>query len=125
MSLLHISELPPQRSDEALALAWLGSGCSDTEWADLLQKGERAQCGLLCATALGGVLLGLASYEVRQEGLLGRILRVGLFVAFELGGKGSTRAALRAALDQLGERLGCGAVLFTQDARGLTQTALF
>ncbi|WP_300974987.1 hypothetical protein [Sphingomonas sp. LHG3406-1] len=115
MALIHVSELPPQRVDEASGLVRLGSGHSELEWRRCLRQGEQTPRGLISAIAVNGVMLGVAAYVIE-----GRALRVPLFVAFELGGKGATRAALRDWLDRLGERHGCDVVLYGSESRGLS-----
>jgi len=122
MALLHVSELPPQRAKEAFSLARLGCGTEAAQWRALLEPDGGAQHGMLCATAMNGVLLGLASYRLVPDSAQGKALHVALFVAFELGGKTLTRDALRDALYQQCERWGCGAILFAKDSRGLGTT---
>ena len=118
MALIHLSVLPLKRAEEAYALVRLGTGWSEHDWFEWMRPSEGERRGVLSATALGGVLLGLAAYVVK-----GRTLDVPLFVAFELGGRGETRDALRNGLDQVGERLGCDRVCFSDESRGLVETA--
>lgn len=120
MALIHVSELPPGREVEALGLVRLATGKSEGEWQSrLLAPGAQHQ-GVLCATALNGTLLGLAAYRIDPLAPLGRSLRVTLFAAFELLGKGATRTALRNALHALAGDLGCGMVLYPEESPGLT-----
>jgi hypothetical protein len=112
MALLHLSELPPRRTDEAYGLVRLGSDWSQSKWREWLQGSATSPRGVLSASASNGVLLGLAAYEADEHGPLRVALRVPLFVAFELCGKGRTRDLLREGLEQLGERLGCDSVRF-------------
>jgi hypothetical protein len=118
MALIQLSVLPLKRAEEAYALVRLGSNWSESAWRDWMRRSGGERRAVLSATALGGVLLGLAAYEVR-----GRLLDVPLFVAFELGGKGAAREALRDGLDVVGERLGCQAVRFSEESRGLLVTS--
>lgn len=113
MALIHVSDLPPHRRDEALGLVKLGSGHSAEEWMRCLRPGDDEASGVLSACATSGVLLGVAAWKVgKARAAADRVLRVPLFVAFELGRDKSTAAALRGGLDRLGEKLGCGALLF-------------
>ena len=121
MAMLHVSELPPQRAEEAYGLVRLASGWTATEWERCLDEQDTG--GVLCATALSGVLLGIAAYRLDRTQLIGPVLRVRLFVAFELGGRGATRQALSNGLQRLGDRLGCNAVLFGKESRGLVEPA--
>lgn len=123
MTLIHLSELPPQRAEEAFGLVRLGSGWSQQAWNDWLNPTAGRAQGIIAATALGGVLLGLAAYEVRPSGTFGSLLEVPLFLAFELGGRTATRDALRGELDDVAERLGCGAVRYSEGCRGLLAPA--
>lgn len=114
MALIQLSVLPLKKAEEAYALVRLGSDWSESTWRDWMKRSGGERRAVLSATALGGVLLGLAAYEVR-----GRMLDVPLFVAFELGGKGATREALLDGLDVVGERLGCEALRFFDESGGL------
>lgn len=118
MALIHVSELPPQRAEEAFGLVRLGSTCSEAEWHRLVLPSAGDSRGVICATAFSGVMLGIAAYEVDDRMPAGRLLKIGLFVAFELGGRGGTAVALRNALDGLAERLGCEAIAFPEHSRG-------
>lgn len=124
MSLLHLSELPPQRADEAFGLVRLGSDWSEAEWRQWLESGVPDRRGVLCATSLGGVLLGIAAYCRGAEEQPRPWLKVPLFVAFELGRKGTTRTALREGLERLAEQFGCREVRFAEDSKGLVRADL-
>lgn len=110
MALIHLSVLPLKKAEEAYALVRLGSGWSEGEWRKWMRPAAGERRSVLSATALGGVLLGLAAYEGR-----GGMLHVPLFVAFELGGKETTREALEDGLKFVGERLGCAAIDFSAE----------
>lgn len=114
MALIQLSVLPLKMAEEAYALVRLGSSWSESAWREWMKRSGGERRAVLSATALGGTLLGLAAYEV-----CGRMLDVPLFVAFELGGKGATREALRDGLDVVGERLGCEALRFFDGRGGL------
>lgn len=114
MSLINVSELPRERLAEARVLAGLGGSVSEAEWARCC--GGEHRWGMLGAEASSGVLLGFASYRA-GSGDDGRpVLRVGLFVAFELMGNSATAAALCDSLEQVRTRLGCTAILFEGQA---------
>lgn len=123
MALLHVSELPPQRAEQAYGLVRLASTWSRSDWLGWLADRDEHR-GALCVTALGGVLLGIAAYRVTPDRQLGRVLRITLFLAFELGRKGATSGALRERLELLAEQLGCGAILYDQESRGLLEPSL-
>lgn len=118
MALLHLSELPLRRADEAFALVRLGTDWSQADWREWLTSSEQQYRGVLSVTALGGAILGLAAYSVR-----GGVLDVPLFLAFELGADGATRKALRDGLERLCDLLECDAVQYTGESRGLLVTS--
>lgn len=124
MDLLQISELPHEQTEAAFALVRLATDWTLPEWRRAVGSDRSEGGGALCATASGGVMLGVATYQVESDRRLGRVLRITTFVAFELGGAGATRKALRERLDRLAEQLGCRAVLFGSGSRGLVGAAL-
>ena len=124
MALLNVAELPPQRADEAYGLVRLGSNLSERDWRACVEASREAPHGVLCVSAVSGVLMGVAAYAVAADDKPGKLLKVRLFLAFDLGGNGTTGKALRDGLDSLAERLGCRAVLFAEESRGLLGRAL-
>jgi hypothetical protein len=119
MSLLQLSELSPNQIEQAYALVRLGSGWSEQEWQEHCCRLAEGKRGSLCVMAPSGVLLGLAAYSVVAVPTDHRVLKVSLFIAFELGIKGSVKAALTNGLAQLAGELGCSATYYAFGSRGL------
>lgn len=87
-----------------------------TKFADhLLEQGG----GVLVARTEDCRVHGVAGYVLGTTLRHGKVLRVEVLAAIELGGTPVVRDALAAAIDDLARRLECPVVLFNLDAKGL------
>lgn len=118
MPRLTISDLEGDCLTEAYPLIRCLAGVEQSRWTSfaelLLQEG-----GILVARVEDDRIYGVAGYTLGSNLKYGKVLRVEVLVAIELGHAPLVRDALSSAIEKRACQMDCSAVVYRFEARGL------
>lgn len=115
---LKLRNLAGRQLLEAYPLVRSATRVSQERWEEFGRELIAGGGGVLAVTAPDGCIHGVAAFRPRHNLRHRQSLDVEVFVAFELGSDHRVRERLYAALERLGENLGCETLTLTTAARG-------